>query len=648
MQILGSLSQLLGRRTETSGERQRQLLEPAEIRMIASVDTARLSHFAASRRLHAVDPKGDTPLHLAARMGNLALCDLFVRAGADARSQNHENQTPADVAFAEGHSLAAQLLVSLLRDSEEVPSREALPELPHADAEPRVERTVRSFPTQPPPLEQPEDPIAFDDPLIFEPVEDAETFFGRSAGQPASGTFVAFVSTVPTDSSERDGNWEVDLSSAWIGGDGIASKATTPLPDNGDERDFLKVRSRGRQSVKRAVVQSSTRLSIDPGTCVTWAADILEERAFSSDETETLISLCEGNGDPDELRAKLQRTLEAAGLVSVETTESGDVLWDIRSDVSANDLAEAIEATFSRAVRLPGTRRFDMDKSNEARLLDPMVLAKKELHLGILACEPAVETILNMIDQLLDGSIAPSFVTMRTIVPSRPEHAETREFLEAVDALKSWNSMAGYDDHIDAGTACHAHRGHRLARTRACLETGAGRLKTMLIDLGNLPSDPALLQRLLRDMAAAVESRDGEIERLQSIIMKLQRAQFVRRSERLDPDQLALAWKTSMPTSPASGRADTEHPSTIGAAIPMQAAARSSAARGRTARHRSSGLCVLWRRTPYDRREHQRDARLGPGTASRGPHHAPEIRLPCLRDGRASGMPPLPRRVDMC
>ncbi|ANN58706.1 hypothetical protein A9174_19450 [Mesorhizobium loti NZP2037] len=63
----------------------------------------------------------------------------------------------------------------------------------------------------------------------------------------------------------------------------------------------------------------------------------------------------------------------------------------------------------------------------------------------------------------------------------------------------------------------------------------------MLVDLQNLPSDPAILQRLVRDMAAAVESRDGEIERLQSIIKKLQRAQFGRSSERLDPDQLALA-----------------------------------------------------------------------------------------------------------
>ena len=62
----------------------------------------------------------------------------------------------------------------------------------------------------------------------------------------------------------------------------------------------------------------------------------------------------------------------------------------------------------------------------------------------------------------------------------------------------------------------------------------------MRLDLQNLPSDVGLLHHLVRDMAAVVETRDDEIERLQRLIKQLQRRQFGRRSERLDPDQLAL------------------------------------------------------------------------------------------------------------
>lgn len=63
----------------------------------------------------------------------------------------------------------------------------------------------------------------------------------------------------------------------------------------------------------------------------------------------------------------------------------------------------------------------------------------------------------------------------------------------------------------------------------------------MRLNLSDLPSDPALLHQLVRDMAAILQTRDGEIDRLQQIIRQLQRAQFGRRSERLDPDQLGLA-----------------------------------------------------------------------------------------------------------
>lgn len=61
--------------------------------------------------------------------------------------------------------------------------------------------------------------------------------------------------------------------------------------------------------------------------------------------------------------------------------------------------------------------------------------------------------------------------------------------------------------------------------------------------MDDLPEDASLLQRLVTDMASGLSERDAEIERLQQIIKGLQRAQYGRRSERLDTetDQMALA-----------------------------------------------------------------------------------------------------------
>lgn len=86
----------------------------------------------------------------------------------------------------------------------------------------------------------------------------------------------------------------------------------------------------------------------------------------------------------------------------------------------------------------------------------------------------------------------------------------------------------------------------------------------MRLDLDNLPSDTALLRQLVRDMAAVVEHREGEIERLQAIIKKLQRMQFGRRSERLDPDQLALGLED---LDADIGRIEESRPVIVGATV---------------------------------------------------------------------------------
>ncbi len=62
----------------------------------------------------------------------------------------------------------------------------------------------------------------------------------------------------------------------------------------------------------------------------------------------------------------------------------------------------------------------------------------------------------------------------------------------------------------------------------------------MQIALDSLPTDTTMLQQLVRDMAAALDEGQVEIDRLRLIIRQFQRTQFGRSAERLDPDQMAL------------------------------------------------------------------------------------------------------------
>jgi transposase len=97
----------------------------------------------------------------------------------------------------------------------------------------------------------------------------------------------------------------------------------------------------------------------------------------------------------------------------------------------------------------------------------------------------------------------------------------------------------------------------------------------MRIDLDDLPTDPELLQQLVRDLVTDKERRDGEIDKLRLIIKQLQRHQFGRRSEKLDPDQLALGFEDldadigraeekQTQSKPSRHRADADKPAPRG------------------------------------------------------------------------------------
>src|SRR6056297_1027773 len=347
MKVMDRLSRIFGIRDEATSEQESQVLGPFEIRLIAEGTLEKLSDFASSTRLHVADPKGDTPLHLAARMGNLAVCDLFIRSGADVGALNHDQQTPAEVAFAEGHGLAAQLLSSLVAGTTETETvNESVVSF---DVETVVAGpdAVRGHRFNVFPETQPADTTNdLDDLLNFEAEAEPEEFFDQNTGDTASGTFAALVSSSPVVSDDEDGDWDLDLSQAPISGEGIGSSAAAAA-DHGAESDFLQVRNRGRQSVKRAVVQSGTRMSIDPDLCFTWAEEILAKGQCSLDDIDRLVAHCEGNGDLEELRINLQRDLEAAGFDLTQATGQDADLWDAVSVTSSYDLANAIEAALT-------------------------------------------------------------------------------------------------------------------------------------------------------------------------------------------------------------------------------------------------------------------------------------------------------------
>nr|WP_315769991.1 MULTISPECIES: transposase [unclassified Bradyrhizobium] len=161
----------------------------------------------------------------------------------------------------------------------------------------------------------------------------------------------------------------------------------------------------------------------------------------------------------------------------------------------------------------------------------------------------------------------------------------------------------------------------------------------MQLDLANLPSDPELLQRLVRDIAAAIDHRDTEIERLKSIIKQLQRMQFGRSSERIDPDQLALGLED---LDSDIGRVEEAQPKATPEAKspPRRRALPDHLPREDVLLNVQDRVC----------------GRCGPGAASRHAYDPSEIRLPsstpwcrragavdCWRPGDARGARP---RVD--
>ena len=164
-----------------------------------------------------------------------------------------------------------------------------------------------------------------------------------------------------------------------------------------------------------------------------------------------------------------------------------------------------------------------------------------------------------------------------------------------------------------------------------------------------LPTDTATLQALLAARAerdAAIVERDRRCRKMIACgicLRQLQRAQFGRRSEKLDPEQLHLALE-DIEQAIAANEADDDKRDPDQRPRPRRQASdqsrrasRPSAARPCDDRARRHQLPVLPGADACDRRGDLGAARRDPGAVP-GDRHAPsQIRLPGLRGGGGAG-----------
>lgn len=277
--------------------------------------------------------------------------------------------------------------------------------------------------------------------LNFEAEEEAEKFFDRAKSKLEARAFVVQLDSPPINSDSEEEGWSFDVSPVQIVGDGIDTGVARPV-EHHVNNDFLKVRNRGRRSYKHAVILEGTRLSIDPLICKKFSRKILAKGRYHYEELEEFSILCEGNGNSIELSLNLDRNLQSAGLdLEVPLPEFDLGLWDHRSDITSGDLAESIEASLTRDTQLPGTHRFVLDISVESRLFSPILKAKHEIHLIILSYDQAAKCILDMKDSNRNRSRDAVSVSLRTMVPSVPDHIDDKELkksLAAADLIHLW------------------------------------------------------------------------------------------------------------------------------------------------------------------------------------------------------------------
>lgn len=421
------LAAALEGRIETAVETSaRAPLTTRELIGLVRDDAKIIEEMISLNRLAARDAKGDTALHIVAMRGKMQACDILVRAGADIRATNAARQTPPEAAHANGFDLLADLLAAFgNRSVVEKPK----PMLRPASAPEVILPIANAMPvSEPEPTATDADFASLDD-LDFEAMVDAEDFHDGIERTATHGDFqrISGDIRVQADPAAGHADWEIGQIGGELEGDGISK-------DTDVGRVEPQPALMGRRGLRRPAQPSSWhRFAIDAEACHPIVERIVQAGHLSDDDLGDLLGLCVGRFDPIDLKLNLEREFEAAGFSRAE--EPADTFWEAPTAVAVDDLTEAIVATCSRNMALPGATAQVPDQKALQRLTATLIEDRRTMLVALAENPRSIDIILYMADRVMEVEVAPEAISALSFIPAHPS-TDRQQFLDAIEVLR--------------------------------------------------------------------------------------------------------------------------------------------------------------------------------------------------------------------
>ncbi|MEC7299979.1 MAG: sigma-70 family RNA polymerase sigma factor [Pseudomonadota bacterium] len=408
----------------------------------------------SNSRVHAIDSKGDTALHICASQGRLQSCDELIKAGADPTAMNFERKQPHDRAAENGHAMVADLLRGLLQDAN---SAATLP----SESKPEP---VKVWPVAPRPHEEnTEQTFDFDDlDLDFEGEEEAEEFHRDIEREDYTASFDAVEGRV-TRLSDDDGA-EFDFDDVGEVGFRIdADDILGPLPQTAENADAATFRSfldvhRGRRSSVEATAPKTRYHAISDTTLLEWVENAVTAEACTEEDIDALIGEIRGSFDPEIVRANLVHELTNLGL---QITEDGTGEFLVTGECpDPEDIADLLSCICNGSNMRPGMEFKPLSARAEARLFRELAACQQDICRTLVSDAMLVSVVLMLGERVEAGTVDPGLLTDLDIQHGR--YTPDNDVLSA-----ALSCLVGYQTLLEEGDITSADRANALEAVSA-------------------------------------------------------------------------------------------------------------------------------------------------------------------------------------